>query len=140
MNEVWNLSPIYRGFDDPAFDSDLAALKETVSEFAAFTETLTDREPLAGLQGGIACQEKLMNLGSRLVEYAMLRQAANTVDSEAGSRVGQIMSVLSSVAAPQAAFQEWASQLPGLMELAEQDEVLKEYTFLFASMKESSHD
>ena len=138
MNEVWNLSPIYRGFDDPAFDSDLAALKETVSEFAAFTETLTDRDPLAGLQGGIACQEKLMNLGSRLVEYAMLRQAANTVDSEAGSRVGQIMSVLSSVAAPQAAFQEWASQLPGLMELAEQDEVLKEYTFLFASMKESS--
>ena len=138
MNEVWNLDPIYRGFDDPAFASDLAALKETVSEFAAFTDTLADQEPLEGLKGGIDRQEKLMDLGSRLAEYAILRQAANTVDSEAGSRVGQIMAVLSSVAAPQAAFQEWASKLPDLMELAEQDTVLKEYTFLFANMKENS--
>ena len=28
MNEVWNLSVIYAGFEDPAFDADLAKLKE----------------------------------------------------------------------------------------------------------------
>ena len=138
MNEVWNLDPIYRGFDDPAFDADLAALKEAVSEFASFTKTLASAEPLAGLKGGIACQEKLMELGSKLMEYGMLRQAANTLDSEAGSRVGQVMAVLSGIAAPQAAFQEWASSLPNLLELVAQDEVLKEYTFLFANMKENS--
>ena len=138
MNEVWNLDPIYRGFDDPAFDTDLAALKEAVSEFASFTKTLANAEPLAGLQTGIACQEKLMELGSKLMEYGMLRQAANTLDSEAGSRVGQVMAVLSGIAAPQAAFQEWASSLPNLMELIAQDEILKEYTFLFANMKENS--
>ena len=138
MNEVWNLDPIYRGFDDPAFDADLAALKEAVSEFASFTNTLASAEPLAGLKGGIACQEKLMELGSKLMEYGMLRQAANTLDSEAGSRVGQVMAVLSGIAAPQAAFQEWASSLPNLLELVAQDEVLKEYTFLFANMKENS--
>ncbi len=138
MNEVWNLDPIYRGFDDPAFEKDLAVLKETVSGFAAFTETLATQEPLAGLQKGIACQEKLMELGSRLMEYGMLRQAANTLDSEAGSRVGQVMAILSDVAAPQARFQEWASRLPDLMELAQQDEVLKAYTFLFANLKETS--
>ena len=138
MNEVWNLDPIYRGFDDPAFDADLAALKEAVSEFASFTNTLASAEPLAGLQTGIACQEKLMELGSKLMEYGMLRQAANTLDSEAGSRVGQVMAVLSGIAAPQAAFQEWASSLPNLLELVAQDEILKEYTFLFANMKENS--
>ena len=138
MNEVWNLEPIYRGFDDPAFDTDLTALKEAVSEFASFTNTLASAEPLAGLQTGIACQEKLMALGSKLMEYGMLRQAANTLDSEAGSRVGQVMAVLSGIAAPQAAFQEWASKLPNLLELVAQDEILKEYTFLFANMKESS--
>ena len=138
MNEVWNLDPIYRGFDDPAFDADLAALKEAVSKFASFTEVLASAEPLAGLKGGIACQEKLMELGSKLMEYGMLRQAANTLDSEAGSRVGQVMAVLSGIAAPQAAFQEWASSLPNLLELVAQDEVLKEYTFLFANMKENS--
>ena len=138
MNEVWNLDPIYRGFDAPAFDADLATLKEAVAEFASFTATLADAEALEGLKTGIACQEKLMTLGSKLIEYGMLRQAANTLDSEAGSRVGQVMAVFSDMAAPQAAFQEWASKLPDLMELANQDEILKEYTFLFGNLKENS--
>ena len=25
MNDVWNLDPIYKGFDDPAFATDMAA-------------------------------------------------------------------------------------------------------------------
>ena len=69
MNEVWNLDPIYKGFDDPAFDADLAALKEAVAEFASFTATLANAEALEGLKTGIACQEKLMTLGSKLIEY-----------------------------------------------------------------------
>ena len=138
MNEVWNLDPIYRGFDDPAFEKDMAALKEAVCEFAALTKTLASAEPLAGLKEGIICQEKLMTYGSKLLEYGMLRQAANTLDSEAGSRVGQVMAVFSDIAAPQAAFQAWASQLPDLMELVAGDEILREYTFLFANLKENS--
>ena len=138
MNEVWNLDPIYLGFQDPAFENDLAALKQAVSDFAEFLPKLSEAEPLQGLKDGIAHEEQIMTLGSKLVEYAMLRQAANTVDPEAGSRVGQIMAVFSTVAAPQARFQEWASSLPNLMELVAQDEILAEYTFLFENMKEGS--
>jgi hypothetical protein len=32
MNEVWNLDPLYKGFDDPAFEADLAALKSACEE------------------------------------------------------------------------------------------------------------
>ena len=138
MNEVWNLDPIYLGFQDPAFENDLAELKQAVSDFAAFIPTLADAEPMQGLKDGIAHQEKLMTIGSKLLEYSMLRQAANTLDPEAGSRVGQIMAALSDLAAPQAGFQEWASKLPDLMELVAQDEILKEYTFLFENIRESS--
>ena len=138
MNDVWNLDPIYLGFQDPAFDRDLAELKQAAADFAAFIPTLSGAEPLAGLKAGIAHQEKLMTIGSKLMEYAMLRQAANTLDPEAGSRTGQIMAVLSSVAAPQAGFQEWASKLPNLMELVAQDEILTEYTFFFENAKDSS--
>ena len=28
MNEVWNLSLIYNGFEDPTYEADLALLKE----------------------------------------------------------------------------------------------------------------
>ena len=138
MNEVWNLDPIYKGFDDPAFDRDLSELKNIVSGLDTFTKELDSAEPMEGLKAGIRQLEALTNLGGKLIEYAMLRQSANTADSEAGSRLGQIMSVISAAAAPQAAFQAWASKLPDLMELVAQDEILKEYTFLFTTMAESS--
>ena len=138
MNDVWNLDPIYLGFQDPSFEADLAALKQAVADFAAFIPPLSDIDPLQGLKDAIAHQEKIMTIGSKLMEYAMLRQAANTLDAEAGSRTGQIMAVLSNLAAPQAAVQEWASKLPNLMELVKQDEVLTEYTFLFENISMNS--
>ena len=44
MNEVWNLDPIYKGFDDPSFEKDLTALKEKVAAFGVFAENLTQEE------------------------------------------------------------------------------------------------
>ena len=138
MNGLWNLDPIYRGFDDPAFEGDLEKLKQKVAESAAFAAALSDAEPLAGLKAGIALEEELNELVYKLAGYASLRQAADTRDPQAGSQMGRIMGIASSVAAPEAAFKAWASNLPDLMELVEGDDGLKEYTFLFKNMKDSS--
>ena len=138
MNEVWNLDPIYKGFDDPAFEADLKALKENVAAFTEFTAALEQAEPLRGLQQGIAMEETIQGLANKLGEYAMLRQSADARNPEAGSHMGRIMAVISGVAAPMAAFESWASKLPNLMELVKADEVLKEYEFLFANMADSS--
>ena len=54
MNDVWNLDPIYRGFDDPAFDRDLDELKVAVSDFAKWTQNLASADPLEALKAGIA--------------------------------------------------------------------------------------
>ena len=138
MNGLWNLDPIYRGFDDPAFEGDLEQLKQKVAQISAFTATLTDIEPLAGLKAGIALEEEVTLLTYKLAGYASLRQAADTRDPDAGSQMGRIMGIVSGVAAPEAAFKAWASSLPNLMELVENDETLQEYTFLFKNMKDSS--
>ena len=138
MNGLWNLDPIYKGFDDPAFERDLEILKQKVAEFAAFTATLADVETLTGLKTGITMEEDVNSLAYKLAGYASLRQAADTRDPQAGSQMGRIMSVLSGTAAPEAAFKSWASQLPDLMELVESDELLKESTFLFKNMADSS--
>ena len=138
MNEFWNLDPIYKGFEDPCFAADLEALKKTVAEFAAFSGNLADAEPLAGLCRGIELNEKVQELAMKLAEYAQLRQSANTRDPEAGSRLGQIMAIYSGYAAPAAAFESWAAKLPDLMELVAGDENLKDYTYLFSNMLESS--
>ena len=138
MNDIWNLDPIYKGFDDPQFAADMAAMGETAKQIADFASQLGGMDALAGLQKGIDLQEKFSDLVNKLAGYASLRQAANTRDGEAGSRMGQIMAIYSGVAAPLATYQEWASKLPNLMELVTNDENLKDYTFLFENEKENS--
>ena len=138
MNAVWNLDPIYKGFDDPAFAADMAALKAEVEAIAEFAEKLPQMDALEGLTRGIALEERFFELVGKLAGYASLRQAADTRDSEAGSRMGQVMALYSGVAAPFAAFKDWASKLPSLMDLVKNDENLKDYAFLFENMAESS--
>ena len=138
MNEVWDLDRIYKGFDDPAFAQDVQALQETVSEINVFAGQLEGIAPLEGLRRGIALQEEITKLAGKLGLYAHLRQAANTRDAEAGSRMGQIMALISGTAGPQAAFEAWASKLPNLMELVQADENLKDYTWLFTNIADGS--
>ena len=138
MNECWNLDVIYKGFEDPAFEQDLSLLKEKVAAFAELIKKLPEQDALQSLKEGTALQEEISDLGNKLAEYAMLRQAADARDSEAGSQMGRVMAVFSATAGSEAAFQEWASKLPDLMELVEQDHVLRQYRFRFENMKKSS--
>ena len=138
MNEVWNLDPIYKGFDDPAFAADMEKLTEKAKEVAAFAEKLPGLAPLAGLKEGILLQEELSQLTGKLAEYASLRQSTNTRDPECGSRLGVIFQILSSTAGPRAVFNEWAAGLPDLEELAAQDEILKEYSYFFKNLKQDA--
>ena len=138
MNEVWNLDPIYKGFDDPAFESDLTAAKEKLAAFTAFTATLAQADPAQALYTGITMEEELSELAGKLGLFASLRQSANTRDGEAASQMGRLMAVYSGMAGPEAAFKDWASKLPNLMELVAADEKLKDYSFLFEKMADSS--
>jgi len=138
MNEVWNLSVIYAGFEDPSYEKDLAKLKEQAAAYAACAATLTETDPLEGLKSCVALEEEITLLANKLAEYAMLRQSADARDAQAGSQIGRVMAVISGLAAPQAAFKDWASKLPNLTELVAGDETLKAYTFLFENLAKSS--
>ena len=138
MNEVWNLSVIYEGFEDSRYEEDLDQLKAGAAAYAAATANLSLGEPLENLKNCIALEEEITRLANKLAEYAMLRQSADARDAQAGSQIGRVMHVISSLAAPQAAFKDWASKLPNLMELVVSDDVLKEYTFLFENLAKSS--
>ena len=138
MNEVWNLDPIYTGFDDPAFEADLTTAKERLAAFTAFAASLSEADPAKALRQGIEMEEQLSDLAGKLGLYASLRQSTNTRDAEAASQMGRLMAVYSGMAAPEAAFKDWASKLPNLMELVEADEFLRDYRFMFEKMAESS--
>ena len=138
MNERWNLDRFYTGFEDPAYEADVEQLKETIEQLTAFAGDLGKGEPGDCLREGLLLREKIQKLAGKLAGFASLRQAANTRDRDAGSQLGRLMGIISASAAPEAAFQEWASKLPNLMELAEKDDILSEYRFLLQNMEKSS--
>jgi len=131
MKYEWNLDRIYQGFEDPAYEADLQEMKQLVADFTAFAGELANLEPVTGLRRGIEMQEKLAEL-SKLFSYANLRSATDATDPEPGSRMGQVMSVRSGMAAPSAAFDAWAVAIPNLMDLVRGDEYLRDYEFYFA--------
>ena len=138
MNDVWNLNTIYRGFDDPSFEADIALGKQKIAEFTALTANLSEKEPLDALKEGILLQEDISALAQKLGMYASLQQYADSRNTAAQSQMGWLMSIFSTVAAPEACFQEWAAGLPDLMTLVDADELLQQYRFLFSKMQESS--
>ena len=140
MKDIWNLDRIYKGFDDPAFAADMDTLRALVKQYNAFAEGLESMEALAGLRQGIELEEKLMQLFMKLISYAQLRQSVSTRDSECGSRLGQVMQLLSAIAGAEATWKAWAAKQEGLMDIVAGDELLKEYTFRFENLrKESVH-
>ena len=70
MNEFWNLTTIYTGFDDPCFDADMTALKEKVGAMAELADSLATIAPIDGLRLGIELQEQVQSLVMKLAEPA----------------------------------------------------------------------
>ena len=138
MNERWNLDPIYKGFDDPAYEKDLNTAKELMAQYTAFMADFSAKDPAEALHKGIELEEKIGELSGKLGLYASLRQSTDTRDPEAASQMGRLMALYSSMAAPEAAFKDWSSKLPNLMELVEADEFLRDYRFLFSKIADSS--
>ena len=138
MNDVWNLDPLYHGFDDPAFADDMLQLQELARQLEEFAATLPPADAVEGLRQGIALQEQISLLVGKLAGYASLRQSADTRDSEAVSRMGRIMAIYSTMAAPLAAFRGWAGKLPELEALVSGDEQLRPYGYLFRNMADNA--
>ena len=64
MNEVWNLSVIYDGFEDPAYEKELALLKEKAAAYAACTAVLGEKEPMEALKTCIMLEEEITLLAN----------------------------------------------------------------------------
>ena len=45
MNKEWNLDPLYHGFDDPAYQEDLSAMKQLVADVTEFASQLPTMDP-----------------------------------------------------------------------------------------------
>ena len=91
MNQTWDLSVLYKDFDDPAYAADMAALDAAIAALHELAEEagtlsaseLTHRYADAG--------DAFVALESKLYIYASLRYSADTGNTAAASTVGRVM-------------------------------------------------
>ena len=130
MNERWDLTSLYTGFDAPEYGADMEKAAQTVRSLESFAASLPRQDVAAALEEALKLEEQLQQLIFKLGEYASLRQAANTRDSEAMSAYGRIVALDAASAAPLAAIRQWIGSLEDLAGLSAQNPFLHQYAYL----------
>ena len=130
MNERWDLTSLYTGFDAPEYGADMEKAAQTVHSLESFAVSLPRQDVAAALEEALKLEEQLQQLIFKLGEYASLRQAANTRDSEAMSAYGRIVALDAASAAPLAAIRQWIGSLKDLAGLSAQNPFLHQYAYL----------
>ena len=74
MNEVWNLDPIYKGFDDPAFEEDLAALKEKVANAGEIRKAFPGYDVIYGVFSKSGFTQRMLDAAKENPELFLINE------------------------------------------------------------------
>ena len=136
MPNEWDLSILYKGFDDPALAEDRKQLDSLIAEanaLASHAETLSHRDLI---RTWLDLSEKISPLASKLYEYASLRYSTDTGSVAAASMTGQLMSAFSDTAAADAKIKSLIAGFGDLDELIESE--FGEFAYLLRSIRRDS--
>lgn len=132
MNDTWDLSALYEGFDDPAFQRDYETLGEKMTEFR---RTIRDIQSsgaalnAARLASILEQEEQMWILGADLQKFSFMRQAANAGDTRAADEIGRLQKRFASVSAEVSLLRRWMAELTLTDEDRAAHPILKDYTF-----------
>ncbi len=135
INKEWDLTPLYKGFDDPAYSTDLEALRNAVAEFSLIPGLQATMDPKDYLVKALTIEEQVTALGGRLAAYAALRSSTNTRDGEAVSALGKLRQMFSECSAPSASLQSYIGKVEDLESLIASHPLLEQYGYLLRMRK-----
>ena len=115
MNEVWDLSILYKDFDDPAFTGDMKALDEAIAAVNALAGEAAGMEHSQLVHRFLQVQERVEELANKLFIFCSLRCSANTADTKANSLGDQLSAKLSGCAAANASLRRTVAELEDLL-------------------------
>ncbi len=134
-DRTWDLSILYNGFDDPAFQNDRIVLDnaiEAMNRLAKEADALSDAELI---RRWVEVSETLCGVSGKLCIYADLRYSADTGDTEAASVSGQLMNKLSANAEAETILEQRIAAIPDIDALIDSGVVTDEYRYLLNSIK-----
>ena len=138
MNKTWDLTILYRGFDDPDFSADVAALDGKIAEMRKFRELAATLSPEELLVGYLHINEDIASLAEKLFIYSNLRYSANTQDGEAASTMGVLMGKMSATAADSAALEKMVAAVPDIEDVISGNDYLREHEYLLTKIVKDS--
>ncbi len=138
MNEKWDLSILYNGFDDPACAADLAALDAAIADCNALADEAESLPHSELVHRYLENADKRLSLTNKLYIYASLRYSGNTADSDAASMTGRLMGKMSATAAAEARLNHVIAGYDDLDDLIDADPSLAEYRYLLCNIRRDS--
>lgn len=132
MNETWDLSILYKGFEDPAWGADMTALETAIARLHEVAEQANDLSLSDLIHAYIDAENAITALATKLIYYASLRYSADTTDTAAASLSDKIMAVTSTAVADETAIQKQIAEAgaDALEALLAEDATLSEYAYL----------
>lgn len=137
MNKEWSLEKLFRGYDDPKFIAEEAALDQLLKDFADFASH-PEGDPKEVLKKAIVMNQELSAKAENLFSFANLQQAVNTSDAASTAVMGRLSRKFSAVAAPRTALVQYIAALDDLQSVIDSDELLKEHEFFLTNIKEEA--
>ncbi len=138
MKNQWNLDILYKGFDDSALLSDMAELKNAISEIEALAEKAEAMSHRDMLTEYVSVNEKLTHFATKIIVFANLRYSANTNDVEAASTIGKVMGLISGIAGCNAKLSKIIADYTDLDKVIEEEEALSEFKYMLNNIKRDS--
>ena len=138
MNKTWDLTILYRGFDDPELLADVNTLDSKIRELHEFRESAESLSSEDFLVGFLRLNEELSELLEKLFIYSNLRYSANTQDAEAASTMGVLMGKMSATAADRAALEKMIAKVEGIDEIISKNDYLREHEYMITSIVRDS--
>ncbi len=138
MDYTWNLSILYKGFDDPEFSLDTEKLSESIGELVDFAKTAESHPHAELIEKYISLNEKVTWYAVKLITFANLRYSANTRDNEAASSLGKLMGMLSATSAPSAKLSKIIAGYEDLEDIISKSEKFSEYKYLLLNIRRDS--
>ena len=110
MNTIyeWDLSNLYKGFDDTNFNNDINYIKEKIKELTEFTENqLNNENIIETIEKYINIQNEFGDIAIKLSSFANLTLATDSSNEKALKSIDLIENIFTKTAIPETKFTKW---------------------------------
>ena len=134
MESTWDLSVLYRGFDDPEIEKDFARLKECCGQMKA----VFAGDPLPALENAVDIMEEIYRLSSSLGSFAGLTLAADAACEPAQQLMDRLMVFSVQISLVSSEMTRYIGALQDLESLIAGSEKLRRVDFMLRRSREEA--